>query len=119
MIEYRTINRLAAVIRPTEAFLGWVNSILKDENDPLSMEMFEDEYLTLLVPDFEDNLKAYEYVLKRSRDILEWELYSWFTDRDLWPKRLDRRLFKKWFRVEIHSEVIDLVRGEIHHDHPL
>ena len=41
------------------------------------------------------------------RQIFEIELDSWSTNKDTWPKKRSYALFRKWFEIEFHSEVLD------------
>jgi hypothetical protein len=75
-----------------------------------------EECMTFLIPEFDTNDDALEFVYKQSQDILDVMCESWDTREELWPKTRDRRLLKKWFDVEIHSEVIDIMRSPIEHD---
>lgn len=75
-----------------------------------------EECMTFLIPEFDTNEAALEFVYKQSRDILEIMCESWDTREELWPQARDRRLLKKWFDVEIHSEVIDIMRSPIEHE---
>lgn len=36
------------------------------------------------------------------------ELWAWHTDETYWPKKRNLALFREWFDIEIHSEVIDM-----------
>ena len=30
------------------------------------------------------------------------------TDEEVWPKKMDLRLFKQWFHVKVHDVVLDI-----------
>jgi hypothetical protein len=111
----RSINRLVAAAKPNQAFLNWLNTV-SDNGVQLSLEEARDDSFVFLVPEYDTNEEAKEYILSNSREPLELILESWHTDEDTWPDQLDRRLFMEWFEVEVHSEVVDLVDREIEHE---
>jgi len=92
---------------------------LTDANEDLIPSLEEaraEDCMAFLIPEYDTNGEALEFVLKQSRVILTIQCEAWDTREELWPKTLDRRLFKKWFDVEIHSEVVDIMRSPIEHE---
>ncbi|WP_432737353.1 hypothetical protein [Maridesulfovibrio sp. FT414] len=113
----KVINRIVAIIKPRQPFLDWVNSLPgAADHHEITMADIHDDCMTFLVPEYEDNARALEYILKNSREIFELELESWDLRVELWPEKRDRRLFKKWFDVEIHSQVIDIAKSYIEYE---
>ncbi|WP_320005670.1 hypothetical protein [Maridesulfovibrio sp.] len=113
----RVVNRIVAIVKPRQPFLNWAKALPDAGGVPtLTLADLHVDCMTFLVPEYEDNTKALEYILKNSREIFELELESWDLRVELWPKNRDRRLFKKWFDVEIHSQVIDLAKKRIEHE---
>ena len=39
--------------------------------------------------------------------LFEFQLASWTDDESAWPSDRDLKMFREWFRVDIHSVVID------------
>ncbi|WP_320170453.1 hypothetical protein [Maridesulfovibrio sp.] len=113
----KVINRIVAIVKPRQPFVDWAKSLPDAGEVPdVTLADLRDDCMTFLVPDYEDNGKALEYILKNSREIFELELESWDLRVDLWPKNRDRRLFKKWFDVVIHSQVVDLGKNSLEHE---
>ena len=53
------------------------------------------------------------YVRRYFKAMFEDELYSWYTDPDLWPKDLSFKTFKKFFTIHVSTMVFDLGKGMI------
>ena len=53
------------------------------------------------------------YIERNHKAIFEWELLSWYTDESVWPEKITPSVFRKWFDVEIHEMVIDLLDKHI------
>ena len=53
------------------------------------------------------------YVKKIYSNIFEFELWGWYTAKELWPKNRNWEMFQEWFSIEINSEVFDLVDRDI------
>ena len=60
-------------------------------------------------PDFSYYEQAKEYIYNHVNLIFESELKAWHEDESGWPKKRDLNMFKEWFDVEIHQQVIDFV----------
>jgi len=41
------------------------------------------------------------------------QLEGWDQSGETWPEKLDRRLLQKFFDIEVHSEIIDMMKGPI------
>ena len=39
--------------------------------------------------------------------LFEFQLSAWTEDESLWPADRDLKRFREWFRVDIHSVVVD------------
>jgi hypothetical protein len=107
------INRSAAVIRPRQALVDWVNSQPDSVDEPVSLEEAREDPTVFLLPDFDSNEEAWSYVEDLSRDIFEIELIAWYQDEATWPRRRDYQTFREWFDVELHTTVIDPYEDEI------
>jgi hypothetical protein len=45
-------------------------------------------------------------------DIFIEQLFKWCIVEDRWPQKRTLSLFKKWFELEFHSVVEDMVEGD-------
>ena len=100
------INRMAVVIRPKEAFFDWANET--DGAGDFNDDDFQEDCTTLLIPVFEYNEEARSYIHEHYEEIFEHELAAITTDTDEWPEDLSLEMFLDWFKIEVHSIVIDM-----------
>ncbi len=107
-----TINRQVAVLKPKEAYVRWVNSVI-DPEDPCNISDLRNDCTAFLIPHFDDDSESLKYIEKIYKKIFEIELNGWSTDKGTWPKKFDLSLFQKWFYVEFHSEVFDPIGDPI------
>jgi hypothetical protein len=102
------INRAAAIIKPKQPFVDWLNS-LPDDDRVYTLEELSEDNLTFLIPEADSPEEAMGYIRKKYNLIFEWELWGWVTAEEWWPAKRDWKVFKEWFEIEINSEVFDLV----------
>ena len=104
MIE---INRSILTVRAKEPFLYWLNSL----PDPVKYTLDEVNYdqSAFLMPEYEADDKKEILLKKYFKPIFEEKLRGWWQDPDTWPSKMDLKTFNKWFDVEFHSVVFDLV----------
>ena len=50
---------------------------------------------------------------KRRRGCSSLQLAAWTEEESTWPQTRDIKTFREWFRVDIHSTVIDEGEDEI------
>ena len=101
------LNRSVAIIRGKEPFLKWVKS-LPDSAD-VSIDIINQDNTAYLLPEIAYGFEE-ESLVERFYDLIfEEQLNGWWTEKNDWPKNRDRETFKKWFDVEFHSVVLDLV----------
>ncbi len=106
-----TINRSAVIIKPKQPMLDWINHT--DSERKFTIEDISKENSTLLIPQFDSFDGARDYVKKNYEAIFEFELFGWYIDEDLWPRKRTYEMFNEWFDIQINSEVFDLVDEEI------
>ena len=101
-----TLNRTAIVLRPKQPFIDWINECDPDGRPVTLEEVSDDNTVYLISEDRDDNVER--AMRGYWREIFEEELFGWYTDESLWPKRLTYTMFRKWFDVEVHSVVREL-----------
>ena len=69
--------------------------------------------MALLIPEYGENDKAMRYIERNCRFIFEMQLSGWYNDPCTWPEKRILSVFRKWFDLEIHSLIYDLVEKEI------
>ena len=112
-VKFQSVNRYVAVLKPKKPFLEWINSLPDMDKTPLSFEDLNKECPCYLIPEYDDNEKSREFIIKHFERIFEVELAAWDHSGKHWPENLDRLLFNKFFNIEIHSDVVDLMKGPI------
>lgn len=101
------VNRGLVIALAKEPFREWLQS-LPDPCD-VTLEEINEDCSVYLIPEFEDD-KQRDRVLKKFYDmIFEDQLSGWWTREEDWPQNRDLRTFKKWFDLQFHSVVEDLV----------
>lgn len=103
----KEINRSVLIVRSKELFLHWLNSLPDPGN--YTLEDINEDQSALLLPEYEDDRGKENILKKYFKEIFEEQLNGWWTDPDAWPSKRDLKTFKKWFEVEFHSLVFDLV----------
>lgn len=106
------IDRNVAVIKPTQAFLEWLNKL--PENDvQLALDNLRADCTVLLIPEFEEPEEAVSYIDDMYEQIFEAELGSWCSDQALWPRDRNLKTFWEWFEVEVHTMVVDTLDEDV------
>ena len=106
------INRHAAIIKPRQPFLDWLES-QPDWDLDITLEELRADCCAYLIPGYDSPEQAMRYIERNHKAIFEWELFGWYTDESIWPKKLTLSIFRKWFDVEIHTMTVDMLNGHI------
>lgn len=106
------LERIAAVLKPTQRFLDWIQQLPGDEMDELELSDLREDCTTLLIPAFDSPDEADAYIKEMYADIFANELESWDTDPESWPDEPSFDMFSEWFDIEYHSMVFDTVEDE-------
>ena len=70
----QSINRTAAIIRPRQPFVDWLNSLPDDDHD-YTLEELSTDNLTFLIPEADSREGAMDYIRKKHNLIFEWERF--------------------------------------------
>lgn len=108
----KMVNRGMLVVKAKEPFRAWVNSL--EEQSDISIQEINDDCTAYLIQEFEDDLQRDSALKKVYADIFAEQLFEWCVDEDMWPQKRTLALFKKWFELEFHSIVADLVDDELY-----
>lgn len=106
-MELYDINRVALIISPSEALLKWAigeEPSLANDVDPEDNSDLSSVYL---LPDFDDNDEAEDWLEDNFEVILETLLEEWIPDDSLWPERLEFRHLEKYSDYSFSNIVID------------
>ncbi len=106
----RSINRVAIVIRPKQAFFEWAKTL---EGEPLgNPQVWCSVYLVEASED-EEPLRTLQ---RQFKSIFEEQLESWHRIEADWPSPRPFALFEAWFDAEVADMVFDLSNGVIEYD---
>ncbi len=97
------INRNAIIVKPKKPFFDWVNAI--DDTDKIEEV---DENNIYLIREMDSNFDVQEWISDNYEALFVNELNDWYVDETLWPKHRTYELFCEWFKVTIHSMILDL-----------
>ena len=110
----KELDRVAAVLKPSELMLDWINKHTV-ESDRLVLSEIQTDCTVILLPTFDDEDSAEAYLNEIYDDLFISELSSWHDDEALWPNNRSLDLFLQWFEVEFHSMVFDVAETVSHH----
>lgn len=107
------VDRSAAILRPKQAFLDWLNQ-LPGNDVVLTLDEIRSDCTVVMIPEAREPEDGIAFIDDIAEKLFEMELASWVSDEALWPPKRNLKLFWEWFDVEIHLGVMDAVSDEIH-----
>jgi hypothetical protein len=110
----RVINRTAISIVGAGPYVEWTKETDADVyKGTLTVARSQLFGTAFLLPEFELEEDVREWVEENAMWLFEFQLSAWTEDETLWPANRDLKLFREWFRVDIHSVVVDAGDDEI------
>ena len=110
----RVVNRTAISIVGARPYVEWTERTDADFNKGQLTVARSHLYGTaVLLPEFELEEDVWEWVEENALFLFELQLSAWTDDESLWPSDRDLKLFREWFRVDIHNVVVDAADDEI------
>jgi len=110
----RVLNRTAVSITGADPFVAWTRGTDSDAfKGTLTVRRARPYGSAFLLPEFELEEDVQEWVEENAAWIFEVQLAAWTEDESLWPPSRDLTTFRQWFRVDIHSVVIDVPDDDI------
>ena len=108
----RLVNRAAIIVKPKQPYIEWANAL--NDHGPKLVPSSQPEHTIYLIEDVSEYMFDVEaFVRPYFKVIFEHELVAWHRVESDWPTNRDFATFLKWFDVEVHSMVLDLLRGRI------
>ena len=106
------INQSAAVIKPRKIFTEMLRSI---NTIPTSLRSLKNDCNVILIPDFDTQDDAIDFIRKNYQTILRNELKEWLRDKetDEFLVNVSYSLFQMWFDVEIHQTVRNTMENDL------
>jgi hypothetical protein len=112
----RVVNRTAVTITGGQPFLDWMRRTDSDVNKggvSVIVPRAKTYGSAFLLPEFDLEEDLQEWVEENAAWIFEFQLAAWTEDEAVWPAARDLKTFKEWFRIDIHSVVVDVADDEI------
>ena len=104
----RVINRTAITIVGAEPYVAWMRQTDADVNRGMLTVVRAKTYgSAFLLPEFELEEDLQEWVEDNATWLFELQLSAWTEDESTWPADRDLQTFREWFRIDIHSVVVD------------
>jgi hypothetical protein len=113
----RLINRTAVSVVGGEPYLAWTRSRDADFNrGKLTVARTKAFGSVYLLPEGVEEEDLLEWIEDNYAALFESQLAAWTEDEAAWPKVRDLRMFRDWFRIDLHSVVVDVGEDEIEGD---
>jgi hypothetical protein len=107
----KLINRGIIIVKPKRQFLEWLNQLPDREAGvrEYSLEEIRQDCTAFLLPDVVSE-GSVDFVLEPIKtNLFEMELADWTVDPSNWPTDRTPEAFDRWFDIEFHSMVWDLL----------
>mgnify|MGYP001352848490 CR=1 FL=1 len=110
----RLLNRTAVSIVGARPYIDWTRSRDADFNKgALTVPRTKSYGFAFLLPEFQLEEDLQEWVEDNFAWLFEFQLASWTEDESAWPANRDLKTFREWFRVDIHSTVVDAAEEDM------
>jgi hypothetical protein len=110
----RLVNRTAITITGAQPYIDWMRQTDADFNrGQVTVSRTRAYGSAFLLPEFDLEEDLQEWVEENASWLFDFQLAAWTEDEARWPATRDLKTFKEWFRVDIHSTVVDVADDEI------
>jgi len=110
----RVLNRTAISLVGAEPYVDWMRQHDADANRGMITVARAQPYGTaFLLPEVEFEEDVQDWVEQNFEWLFEFQLAAWTDDEASWPATRDLKTFRAWFRVDIHSVVVDVGDDDI------
>ena len=110
----RVVNRTAVTVVGAQPYIDWTLHNEADHNKGSLTVAHAKTYGTAyLLPEFELEEDVQEWVEENVAWLFEFQLAAWTDDESTWPPTRDLKTFRQWFRVDVHSVVVDVGEDDI------
>jgi hypothetical protein len=110
----RVVNRTAVTILGAQPYVDW--TLTRDADfarGQLTVARTKPYGTAYLLPEFDAEEDLLEWVEDNFAWIFEFQLSAWTEDEAAWPSERNLRMFREWFRIDVHSVVIDASDDDI------
>lgn len=113
-LPMRLVNRTAVTLTGAQPYLDWMRQTDADFNKgSLTVARAKTYGSAFLLPEFDLEEDLQEWVEENASWLFEFQLSAWTDDEASWPQTRDLKTFREWFRVDVHSVVVDVADDEI------
>lgn len=110
----RVINRTAVTIVGAQPYLDWTRKTEADINrGTLTVARARTYGSAYLLPEIDLEEDIQEWVEDNVARLFEFQLSAWTEDESTWPASRDLKMFRAWFRIDIHNVVVDIGDDDI------
>jgi len=110
----RVVNRTAVTISAAQPYIDWTRTHDADvDKGMLTIARAKPFGSAFLLPEFDLEEDVQEWIEENATWLFEFQLASWTEDESVWPDSRDLKTFREWFRVDIHSIVVDVAEDDI------
>ncbi|HZR26836.1 MAG TPA: hypothetical protein VFA59_24795 [Vicinamibacterales bacterium] len=110
----RLINRTAISIVGAQPYVDWTRTTDSTiDRGALTVARATPFGTAVLLPELELEEDVQEWVEENADWLFELQLSAWTDDESAWPTPRDLKMFKEWFRVDIHNMVVDVAETDI------
>ena len=110
----RVLNRTAITLHGSEPYLEWARAHDADRNrGAVTVVPATIHGSVFLLPEFDFEEDLQEWVEENHAWLFEFQLAAWTDDESAWPVARDLPMFRRWFRVDVQSVVVDVSDEEI------
>jgi hypothetical protein len=110
----RVVNRTAVTITGAQPYIDWMRDTDADFNKgAITVPRAKAYGSAFLLPEFELEEDLTEWVEDNAVWLFEFQLAAWTEHEASWPPTRDLAAFRDWFRIDIHSVVVDMGDDDI------
>jgi hypothetical protein len=110
----RVVNRTAVTLIGAQPYIDWTRQHDADiDRGALTVARAQVYGSAFLLPEFELEEDVQEWIEDNAGWLFEFQLSNWTDDESTWPQNRDLKMFRSWFRVDLHSMVVDVADDEI------
>src|SRR3954467_5241003 len=110
----RVINRTAVTVVGAKPYIDWTLATDADVNKgAITVARAKVYGSAFLLPEFELEEDVQEWIEENAGWLFESQLSNWTDDESAWPQNRDLQTFRSWFRIDIHSIVVDVGDDDI------
>jgi hypothetical protein len=110
----RVVNRTAVTVVAAQPYVEWTRQHDADvDKGVITVERAKVYGSAYLLPEFELEEDVQEWIEENAGWMFEFQLSNWTDDESTWPQNRDLQTFRSWFRIDIHSVVVDVGEDDI------